>query len=147
MFHGCPMLQQKHGSNRNTIQYNYQYTYRAYCMLLKILPSALYASLLSVQVLHSRSCLSYVSYATTAVVVSLTSAEFKALIPVLSLSGFALSSAANIVDFLWLLIISYTILFYNHIRREQSRAQFADRCSPWEISNGAENLVLQALQL
>jgi hypothetical protein len=35
-------------------------------MLLKILPFTLRASPLSVQALQSRSCLSYVSYATTA---------------------------------------------------------------------------------
>jgi hypothetical protein len=40
-------------------------TYRTYSMLLKILPCALYTSLLSVQALQSRSCLSYLSYATT----------------------------------------------------------------------------------
>jgi hypothetical protein len=43
-------------------------TYRICSMLLKILPFALYTPTipLSVQVLQSRSCLSYVSYATTA---------------------------------------------------------------------------------
>jgi hypothetical protein len=40
-------------------------TYRTYSMLLKILTFALYASPLSVQALQSRSCLPYVSYATT----------------------------------------------------------------------------------
>jgi hypothetical protein len=53
-------------------------------MLLKILPFALYTSPLSVQVLQSRSCLYYVSYATTAAevtwtVVSLTAAKFQPL--------------------------------------------------------------------
>jgi hypothetical protein len=41
-------------------------TYRTYNMLLKILAFALYAYPLSVQALQSRSCLSYISYATTA---------------------------------------------------------------------------------
>jgi hypothetical protein len=40
--------------------------YCTYSMLLKILPCPLYASPLSVQALQSRSCLSYLSYATTA---------------------------------------------------------------------------------
>jgi hypothetical protein len=40
--------------------------YRTYSMLLKILPFALYTSPLSVQALQIRSCLSYLSYATTA---------------------------------------------------------------------------------
>jgi hypothetical protein len=41
-------------------------TYRTYSVLLPIPPSALYTSPLSVQALQTRSCLSYVSYATTA---------------------------------------------------------------------------------
>jgi hypothetical protein len=41
-------------------------TYSTYSMLLKILPLALYTIPLSVQALQSRSCLSYMSYATTA---------------------------------------------------------------------------------
>jgi hypothetical protein len=40
-------------------------TYRTYNMLLKILPCALYTSPLSVPASQSRSCLPYVSYATT----------------------------------------------------------------------------------
>jgi hypothetical protein len=42
-------------------------TYRAYSMLLKILRCVLYTNPLSVHALQSRPCLSYVSYATTAV--------------------------------------------------------------------------------
>jgi hypothetical protein len=41
-------------------------TYCTYSMLLKILAFAVYTSPLSVQALQSRSCLSYLSYATTA---------------------------------------------------------------------------------
>jgi hypothetical protein len=41
-------------------------TYRTYSMLLKILSFALHTSHLSVQALQSRSCLPYVSHATTA---------------------------------------------------------------------------------
>jgi hypothetical protein len=42
-------------------------TFRTYSMLLKILPFALQTSPLSAQDMQSRSCLSYLSYATTAV--------------------------------------------------------------------------------
>jgi hypothetical protein len=41
-------------------------TYRTYSILLKIIPCAVYTSPLSVQGLQSRSCINYVSYATTA---------------------------------------------------------------------------------
>jgi hypothetical protein len=41
--------------------------YHTYSMLLKIFPSALYTNPLSVQALESTSCLSYLSYATTAI--------------------------------------------------------------------------------
>jgi hypothetical protein len=44
----------------------HQEYYLTYSMLLKILPFALYASLLSIQALQSRSCLSYVSHITMA---------------------------------------------------------------------------------
>jgi hypothetical protein len=40
--------------------------HNALIALLKILPFALYTNPLSVQVFLSRSCLSYISYATTA---------------------------------------------------------------------------------
>jgi hypothetical protein len=33
-----------------------------------------------------------------------------------------------------------------HIWKVESHVQIADRCAPWKISNGAENLVLCALQ-
>jgi hypothetical protein len=41
-------------------------TFRTYNILLKILPFALHTSPLSVQALHCRSCLSYLSHATAA---------------------------------------------------------------------------------
>jgi hypothetical protein len=44
----------------------FKYTFRTYSILLKILDFALYKSPLSVQALQSRSCLSYLYYATTA---------------------------------------------------------------------------------
>jgi hypothetical protein len=58
--------------------------------------------------------------------------------------------AANIV----ILMILYDLCllpaqFYYiiiHLRKVESRVQNADRCAPWKISSGAENLVLQALQ-
>jgi hypothetical protein len=40
-------------------------TYHTYSMLLKILPFTVYTCPLSVQALQSRSCLSYLAYATT----------------------------------------------------------------------------------
>jgi hypothetical protein len=33
-----------------------------------------------------------------------------------------------------------------NVRNVESHMQFADLCAPWKMSNGAENLVLQALQ-
>jgi hypothetical protein len=56
-------------------------TYCTYSKILKILPCALYTSPLSVQALESRSCLSYMSYAATAslvtwTVVGLTTSKF-----------------------------------------------------------------------
>jgi hypothetical protein len=34
-----------------------------------------------------------------------------------------------------------------YIRNEESLVQIADRCAPWNIAIGAENLILQALHL
>jgi hypothetical protein len=62
------------------------------------------------------------------------------------MSGFALSYTASmfilmiLYDFCLLLaqfcyIIVYTV-------KAESRVQIADRCAPWEISNGAGKLVL-----
>jgi hypothetical protein len=77
-----------------------------------------------------------------------TAVKFKLFI--FSMPGFALPYATNII----ILMIEYDrcmlpaqfcyIIVY--IRKVENRVQIADRCVPWKISNGAENLVLQALQ-
>jgi hypothetical protein len=66
------------------------------------------------------------------------------------MSGFAVPYAANML----ILTISYDfsllpaqfcyIIVY--IGLIESRVQLADQCAPWKISNGAQNLVLHALQ-
>jgi hypothetical protein len=33
-----------------------------------------------------------------------------------------------------------------NVRNIESLMQFSDRCGPWKVSNGAENLILQAVQ-
>jgi hypothetical protein len=74
----------------------------------------------------------------------LTTAKFKPLI--FSMSGFTLSYTANmsiliILDDIRLLPAQlYYIIVY--IGNVESRMQISDRCAPWKISNGAENLVL-----
>jgi hypothetical protein len=80
-------------------------TYRTYNMLSKFRPCALYTCSLSVQAFQSRSCLSYLSWATMAAwaVVGLTAAIFKPLIS--SMSGFALLYAAN----MFILMILYDL--------------------------------------
>jgi hypothetical protein len=77
-------------------------------------------------------------------VVSLATAKFNPLI--FSLSGFALSYTANMFILMTLYdfcLFSCTILLYInvYIRKVESCAQIADRCAPWKISIGAENLV------
>jgi hypothetical protein len=37
---------------------------------------------------------------------------------------------------------SYVIIY---IRKVESRVQIADKCAPWNVSNGAQNRVLHAL--
>jgi hypothetical protein len=65
--------------------------------------------------------------------------------------GFAFSYIANILvnvilyDFC-LLPAQFSDEIIN-VRNFESHIQFADRCAPWKISDGAENRVLQALQL
>jgi hypothetical protein len=41
----------------------------------------------------------------------------------------------------------FTLFYFLYIRKVESHVQITDRCAPWKISSGAENLVLQALQL
>jgi hypothetical protein len=127
------------------------WTYLIYSMLLKILPCSLYTSTLSGQTLQSRSCLSYLCYngsLVTLMVVGLTATKLEPLI--FSMCGFALSYAVN----MYILMILYDFCLLPAqfcyiivcIQKVESRVQITDRCAPWKISNGAENLVLQVLQ-
>jgi hypothetical protein len=102
--------------------------------------------------LQSRSCLSYVSYVTTAAkslrtVVGLTTIKFKHLIS--SMSGFALSYTANMFSLMILydfcLLPAQFCYIIVYTRKVESCVKIADRCSLRKISNGAQNLVLRAL--
>jgi hypothetical protein len=67
------------------------------------------------------------------------------------MSGLALPYTAN----LFIFVIPYDVClfpaqFYHiivYIRKAESRVLIPDRYVPWEISDGAENLVLYALQV
>jgi hypothetical protein len=77
-------------------------------------------------------------------VVSLTTAKFKPHI--LSVSGFPFSYTTNmfilmiLYDFCLLPAHFYYIILYKG--NVKSRVQIADPCPLWDISSGAENLVL-----
>jgi hypothetical protein len=81
-------------------------------------------------------------------VVSLITAKFKRLI--FSTSGFALSYIAN--TFILVILYDFCLLparFCNiivYIQKVENRVQNADRCAPWKIPNGVENLLLYAQQ-
>jgi hypothetical protein len=81
-------------------------------------------------------------------VISSTTAKYKLLI--FSMSGFALSYTANM--FILMILYDFSLLpvqccyIIVYIWKVESRVQFADRCAPWKISNGADNFVLRALQ-
>jgi hypothetical protein len=66
------------------------------------------------------------------------------------MSGFALSYPTNM--FILMILYDFCLLpaqfhyMIVHRWKVESRVQIADQCAPWKISNGAENLVLQALQ-
>jgi hypothetical protein len=78
----------------------------------------------------------------------LTAAKFKPL--TISLYGFALFYAGNILIFLILndvcflpaLLCSKVTYVWNF----ESHIQFPGRCAPWNVTNGEDKLVLQALQ-
>jgi hypothetical protein len=66
------------------------------------------------------------------------------------MSGVNLSYTANMFI---LMILYYFCLspaqFYNivvYIRKVESCVQIAERCAPWKIYNGVQNLVLHVLQ-
>jgi hypothetical protein len=73
----------------------------------------------------------------------LTTSKFKPQIFYVWLRLFLCCENIHSRNFVWLLFVACTILLYNcYTRKIESRMQIADRCAPWKISNGAENLVL-----
>jgi hypothetical protein len=78
--------------------------------------------------------------------VSLPTAKFKPLI--FSVSGLVLPYAANMFSLMipcdFCLLPAQFCYINVYTRKVESRAQMADRCAPWKMSSGAENLVLQA---
>jgi hypothetical protein len=78
----------------------------------------------------------------------MTAAKFKPLI--FPVSGLALSYVTNIfisiiLDDFCLLPACFRYEVIN-VRNLESRMHIADRCAPRKSTNGAENLILQALQ-
>jgi hypothetical protein len=79
-------------------------------------------------------------------VVSLTTtSKFKPII--FFMSGFALSYTTNM--FILMILYDFCLLpaqfcyIIVYTGKVESCVQIADRCAPWKISNGAENLILQ----
>jgi hypothetical protein len=64
--------------------------------------------------------------------------------------GFALPYTANM--FILMILYDFSLLpaqfcyIIVNIWKVENRLQIMDLCPPWKISNGVENLVLQALQ-
>jgi hypothetical protein len=82
-------------------------------------------------------------------VVSLNTTKFKPLI--FYMSGFTLSYTANMLILMILYDfclspaqIRYIIIYTQNV---ESCVQTADRCGPWKISSGAQNLVFHALKI
>jgi hypothetical protein len=67
----------------------------------------------------------------------MTAAKFKPVI--FSVWGLALSSVMNIFIFM-------TLDDFLNVRNLESYMHIADRCAPQKIADGAENLILQAVQ-
>jgi hypothetical protein len=73
-----------------------------------------------------------------------------AIYTVHSMSGFALSYTTNMI--IPMILLDFCLLpaqfcyMIVYIRNVENRVQIADRCATWNISSGAENLVLWALQ-
>jgi hypothetical protein len=84
----------------------------------------------------------------TGTVASLTATQFKPLI--FSMSGFVLSYTAN--KFILMILYDFCLLpaqfcyIIVYIGKVERRMKIANRCAPWKISSGAENIVLHALQ-
>jgi hypothetical protein len=120
---------------------------------LKIIAFSLRTSPLSVQgftgqimpILH---ILCYNGSLVTWMVAGLTTSKFKPLI--FSMCGFTLSYNAN----MFFLMIPYGFCLFPaqfcyiiiYTWKVTSCVHIADGCEPWKISNGVQNLVLQALQ-
>jgi hypothetical protein len=68
---------------------------------------------------------------------------------VFSMSGFTLPYTADM--FIPMILYDFCLspaqfcYIIVYIRKAESRVQIADRCAPWKISNGAQNLILHAL--
>jgi hypothetical protein len=81
-------------------------------------------------------------------IVNMTAAKFKSL--VFPVSGFALSIIANIFMFMILydfcLLPAWFCYVIVNVRNLESHVNIVDRCAPRETANGAENLILHALQ-
>jgi hypothetical protein len=109
---------------------------------------AIYTRPLSAQAQYSRSCQNlYYNSLDTWTVVRSTSAKFKPLI--FSVLGFALHYIADIHIFIIVynlcLLPAWLCNIIVNVWNIESLMQLSDRCVPWKIANGAENLVLQML--
>jgi hypothetical protein len=111
-------------------------TYRTYSMLLKILPFTLHTNPLQVQALQSRSCLSYLAYATTPTwtVASLAAAKFKSQILCVWLFLVLCFEHGHSHDFVWLLLVGCTVLLFNHLHTEGWKP-CANRGPAYELEN------------
>jgi hypothetical protein len=105
------------------------------------------------QIMPTLCILFYNSILVTWTFISLTTSKFKPFI--FSTSGFTLSYAANV--FILMILYDFCLLpakccywsyiyIYIYIWKVESSVQIMYLCTLWKISNGAENLILQALQ-
>jgi hypothetical protein len=128
-------------------------TFHTYSMLLKMSSfCTIHKSSVSTgfteQIMPILRILCYNGSLVTRTVVGLSTANFKHLI--FSMSDFTLSYTVNI----FILMILYDFSSFPaqfcyiivYIRKVESCVQIEDRYAHWKISNGAQNLVLNALQ-
>jgi hypothetical protein len=97
-------------------------------MLLKILPSALHASPLSVQALQSRSCLSYVSHATTAAI------KVKVKVKVTLRLAVGQSVSLGVMTRYLLLFDSYDLVLWGALSEESPGLSFVNPAGPRQRS-------------
>jgi hypothetical protein len=92
------------------------------------------------------SSLHYHNSLDTWTVVHMTATKFKP--PIFSVSGFALSSVANIFMILddFCLLPAWFCYVIINVRNLESLMHIANWCAPRKIASGAENPILQALQ-